>query len=356
MIILAAASVKVCVFGAICEKGERRALFLTVFTAAFAASNALGGMFGLVGYESAGWSYMYGIIGDIPFASVGAPPAYIIIMKICSAFSAEAWLPALVYACIRTAAAVCAAASCTEKPCACGAVLVSCFTPVFFAGAGSFTAALICMCASRYIRERRFVRYCTVMLAAACFDASALLLIPLYLIFLIPVPAAAAGAAAVIAALAALFPDASSAVFGIFGAGTFGSCTVPVAVAAAAVLAAVIALIMYPMYKIRNGDPGRFVPVMCLGAAFSVTAIWDGRFFTPALCLLMVSMTALAPDTLAILKRFAQILFPKKKKAAGMTVHIILALTVIAAGALLTFGNVFGAAEYNVSLGLEAFI
>ncbi len=346
----------VCVFGAICEKGEHRALFLTVFAAAFAASNALGGMYGLVGNESTGWSYMYSIIDEIPFASVGAPPAYIIIMKICSAFSAEAWMPALVYACIRTAAALCAAALCSDKPYVCGAVLVSCFTPVFFAGAGPFTAALICMCASRYFRERRFVRYCTVIAAAACFDASALLLIPLYLIFLIPIPAAAAGAAAVTAALALLFPDACSVVFGIFGAGTAASCTVPVAVAAVAAAAAVIALIMYPMYKIRNGDPGRFVPVMCSGAVFSAAAIWDGRFFTPALCLLMVSMTALAPDTLAILKRFAQIVFPKKKKAAGMTVHVILALTVIAAGALLTFGNAFGAADYNVSLGLEALL
>ena len=125
---------------------------------------------------------MYAAIGAsaeyIPYDDItliGAPPAVTLLIKICAAISPGNDIFPLVMAVIQSLLAAAAVFYRCETPYAAGAVIAACFIPAYFAGPDAFTAALIGVFASKYIEEKRFIRFTAVMLFAACFDAAAVI-------------------------------------------------------------------------------------------------------------------------------------------------------------------------------------
>lgn len=345
MIILITVPLLLRIIGIICEKAEKKALFLAAVAVSVFACIGLGSLGGFIGADAVRYPL------DAGMTSLGTPPAYVPLMKICLAIMPDPVLYMAVIGCINTALAVYAVSVCCTGPYSAAAVLTFCFIPVSFAGSAPFTAALICLAASREFRERRFFRFAALMLAAACFDSSALLLIPLYLVLIIPQPVVSAVMSALIAALAVFFPEYTGYIFDFVGKGAYVTAEVPVLCAVIAVIAAISALLMYPMFKNREGRYETLVPVLSCGAAFTVTAVSDPRFFAPALMLLMMSSVTLAPEAYEIGKKFVGIVFP------GSKTETIFLAACVSAGALicayLVLGDVFGASALDAALITE---
>ncbi|MBR5089526.1 MAG: hypothetical protein IK093_08860, partial [Ruminiclostridium sp.] len=265
-------------------------------------------------------------------------------------FTTEAFLFPLVISLIQTALAVYAVCSVCSEPYSGASVILFCFIPAYFAGSAAFTAALICMTASRYFKERRFFRAAALILAAACFDMSALLIIPIYFIAVIPNIIISVGVSAFIAALAAIFTGAAGTVFDFLGSGKCTSAQFPVPCAVIACAAAGFAFLMYTMFRNRGNDCEKLVPVLCCGAAFSVASIFVPELFALTQMLLMMSVPVLAPDALEIGEKFIGMLFPEKKGAAQTALLIACVLAEAGVCAYLIFGDVFGASVFDSAL------
>ena len=350
MIILIGVPLFIRIFGAICAKADKKILFCAAFGFSVFAIIGLGSLGGLIGADSARYGLLNTMIGAVEFDSLGdidASPAFLLIMKICSVFSAEKFVFPLVIAVIQTFLAVFAIYTRCEEPYSGAGVFLFCFIPAYFAGSTAFTAALIALIASRCVEERRFFRFAALMLAAALFDMSALILIPIYFVFIIRNVFISAGASAMLAALAVVFPDAVTGVFGFLGNGkcTSAGFTVPCAVFACA--AALIGMLMYAMFKNRHNDCEKLVPVLICGAAFSVGSVFEPRLFALTQMLLMMSATVLAPQAFTIGGKFIEILFPKNKSTLRIVFLAVCVLAEAGICAYLVIGNVFGAAVYD---------
>ena len=352
MIILIGVPILIRIFGAACSIKNRKALFLAVFAAAVFTVVGLGTTGGLIGGDAARYSLLNAMIGTVPFGSIGdidASPAYLLIMKICSVFAPDGSVFPFVIALIQTALAVYALITACGKPYSGAGVFLFCFIPAYFAGSTAFTAALIALIASRYIRDRRFFRFAALMLAAACFDMSALLLIPIYFIFLIPNIYISTGVSAMLAALAVIFPDAVTEVFDFLGNGKCTAFAYTAACAVFACIAAVVGMLIYAMFANRKNDCEKLVSVLSCGAAFSVAAVFEPRLFALTQMLLMMSAVALAPETFEIGKRFVEILFRREKKTAVIVFMAVCVLMEAGICAYLVIGNVFGAAVFDTA-------
>lgn len=350
MIILIGVPVFIRIFGAICAKANRKALFCAAFGFSVFAIIGLGSFGGLIGADSARYSLLSTMIGAVQFDALGgidASPAFLFIMKICSVFSTESFVFPLVIAVIQALLAGYAVYTRCDEPYSGAGVLIFCFIPAYFAGSPAFTAALIALIASRCIEERRFFRFAVLMLAAALFDMSALILIPIYFIFLIPNVYISAGASAMLAALAALFPDAVTGVFGFLGSGKCTSAEFPVPCAVIACVAALIGVLMYAMFRNRHNDCEKLVPVLLCGAALSVASVFEPRLFALTQMLLMMSAPVLASEAFTIGVKFVEILFPENKSTSRIVFLAVCVLAEAGICAYLVIGNVFGAAVYD---------
>jgi len=350
MIILIGVPLFIRIFGAVCAKENRKGLFCAAFGFSVFAVIGLGSLGGLIGADSARYNLLNAVIGTVPFDSLGstdASPAFLLLMKICSAFSTETFVFPLTAAIIQTFLAAYAVYTLCDRPYSAAGVFLFCFIPAYFAGSPAFTAALAALIASRYVEERRFFRFAAMMLAAALFDMSALLLIPIYFIFLIPNIYISSAASAVLAALAVLFPDAVTGVYGFLGTGkcTSAAFTVPCAVFACA--AALIGVLMYAMFANLHNDCEKLVSVLSCGAAFSVAAVFEPRLFALTQMLLMMSSVVLAPEAFRIGGKFVEILFPKNKTVVRYVFLAVCVLAEIGICAYLVIGDVFGAAVYD---------
>ncbi|MBP3857560.1 MAG: EpsG family protein [Ruminiclostridium sp.] len=353
MIILVIVPILLCGFGIVCEKTDRRGFFCAAAALCVFAVCGLSTLDGFNGDEGNRYSVLNMFVGDMSFSQLTtaeAPPAYMLIMKICMSYGADFIVFPIVVACIQSVIAAFAVYSCCETPYAGAAVLAACFLPVFFAGSSLFTAALICLAGSGFVRERRFFRLAAVILAAACFDTSALLLIPLYLIIAIPVPLVSALWSAVAAVLAVLFPDAVTAVTEALGSGLHTSADIPAGCAVIAVIAALLGLLIYPMYKNRGGSYEKLVNVLTCGACMTAAAAFDGRLSGVALMLMMMSAVPLAPEAYAIGSRFTGIVFPSEKGLSGKVFLAVCTVLITGVCAYFVYGCGFGTEAYETSI------
>ena len=353
MIILTAIPAFLLAFGIICAKNDRRLLFCAAAAVCVFAVCGLTSLAGFVGADADKLPLISSLAGQVSFEDLGimnAPPGYLIIIRICAALGAESFTAPFILSCIQTLLAAHALYTRCSSPYSGAAILTFCFLPVYFAGSSVFTAALICLNASVYVRERRFFRYAALILTAACFDMSALLLLPLYFVTLIPNIWISAAVSAAIAALGAVFTKAADAVYGFFGEGLYTSAQSTVACAVIAIIASVLCILMFGMFKNRNGHYENLVPVLASGAAFSLASVFDGRFFAVSLMLLMQSAVVLAPEAEEIAGRFLEIVFPKYKMTSRILFNFVCLAAVVGICVYLVYGDVFGSGSYEAAL------
>ncbi len=337
--------------GYFCEKKEQKALFSLI----------CGGIVYFVSAAGAVNGQMHDVLvmtaGRLPVASLGiidAPPAYLLILRICLGAGIGAGGFATVQALLHS---FLTAAYIYEKPgvpYAGAAVLTALFLPLVCFDANIFTAVLICLFSARYAEERRFFRFAAVIFIAACFDASVLLLIPVWLISLIPKNYITLPLAAGIAAAAVYFPGAAEAVTGFLGNGSCARMRTPLPLAVCTCAAALVLMLTAAMYRKRSEMTARLIPVFITGSALSAAAVFVPELSVPAQAALALSAAALAPDALAIFRRFMVIMFPKRKKAADFTALAIFAALTAGLCAYIVFSDCFGSSGFGISLFGEA--
>lgn len=307
-------------FGSFCGHRNRKALFCVIFGVIM----CVGGTVGAVMNEKATLDVLYTYIHYVSYDSIGsmgAPPAYMLILKICSEFTDNMNIFLAVNACIQAILAGVFVYTRCSVPYAGAVVFSAGFMLTAFVGSSFFTAALICALATKYIKERRFFRFAAMILAASCFDISAVLLIPLWFVTLIPNVYVTAVISAVLAALAAIYGDVTASVFGFFGYNLTTGTEVSVPCAVFACIAAIICLLMHRMIANRDEKLTYLIPFAALGASLSVAGIWNGMLFPVSVFLLAGALTVLAPEIYDLFHKFFGILFPDKPYTVGIAVN-----------------------------------
>lgn len=334
-IILIAVPAVLAALGALCAAKEQKALFSLLSGAAVFLEAGLCRILdtGGTGYEMQQLELLGmltdGMSTDVLFG-INAPPAYLLILKICMESGAGTSGFVLVQAILQAFLAAAYIYNRPGKPYAGAVIFAACFLPCSFVGGNTFTAMLICLFSAKYIEERRFFRAAAILLAAACFDISAVLLIPLWLITLIPNNWAALLISGALAASAALLPEVTGAVYEFLGEGMYTACHNDSVMAVFAGIAALILIMMTAMFRHSNERTARLIPAAVCGAALSAAAVFVPELFMVSETMLSVSLTALAPDANAIIGRFAEIMLPDAGKKASIAASI--ALTLILTG------------------------
>ncbi len=319
--------------GALCSRRDLKTLYGIIF---FAAVFCITGCGLFRGY------------GLIPVRD--SSPAYIFIKYVCSAFTDAPAAAAAVMAALQSALAVAAVYTVCGSPYEGAVIVTGCFVLSTFVSPTLFAAGMICTAAAKFIRERRTVRFIALILAAACFDSSAVLLIPLYFIGLIPNIYICAGVSAAAAVLGALFPDTVGGILTFIGGETSTGFAVPVACAVIVGVFALLCAVIRPMLVNRSADLGRLANTAVTGAALTAAASAAPVLSAAALFTVMQSVTALAPEIYAIGGRFVEILFKDSKKAAKITFAVLCAAAVTGVCAYLVLANVYGSVSFEAAL------
>ena len=339
--------------GVFCSvRGYRLAFSIFTGAAVFAVCGicALGGP---IGAEEQRLSYTGAVAEIVSYDDItvmNAPPALVLIMKICAVFSREPVVFPLVTAVLQSVLAAAAVYCRCASPYAAGVVLTACFIPAYFAGSGAFTAALIAVFASKYIEERRFFRFSAVMLLAACFDAAAVIPVFLYILLFSKNVYMSALRSFVCAAAAVMFPGIIDGIYGLFGAGQYAQYPLSVPSAVFAVLGAAALAAMKPLLIARSEKSELLISEIVCGGCFALAGVFDGRLSALALIMLMQSVIPVVPDAFDIGQKFTSLMFREKKKTAARTFGIV--CCVIAAGicAYSVFAGGFGAERYDEAL------
>ena len=323
--------------GALCSRRDLKALFCIFF-----------------------FSAVFCITGCGLFRGYGLPPvrdtspAYMLIMYICSALTDDPSVFTAVTAGLQSAVAAAAVFTVCTSPYEGAVMITGCFVLTTFLSPTLFTAGMICTAAAKYIREGRTVRFTALILAAACFDSSALLLIPLYFIAMIPNIYICAGISAAAAVLAALFPGAVGGILDFIGGGTSTGFAVPIPCAVIVGVFALLCVLMRAMLINRSADLGRLANTAVTGAALTAGAAAAPVLSAAALFTVMQAVTALAPEMYAIGGKFVEIVFKDSKKAARITFGTVCAAAVIGVCAYLVLSDAAGSGFFAAAVTGEA--
>lgn len=339
--------------GALCSARDYRLVFSIITGAAVFAVCGICAFGGSLGAEEQAYAAITASAGYIPFDDltlIGAPPAVTLIIKICAAFSQEPYFFPLVMAVIQSLLAAAAVFYRCETPYAAGAVIAACFIPAYFAGSGTFTAALIGVFASKYIEEKRFFRFAAVMMFAACFDTAAIIPVFFCILLFSENVYISALRSFVFAACAILFTGITDSVCNMLGDGRYAVCGISPVCAAAAVLAGGIAAAMKPMLVNRSKRNDVLISETVCGALFAVAAVFDGRLFGLAAIMLMQSVIPVVPDAFAVGQKFTVLMFPEKKKTASRNFVMICAAVLAVICVCFVFFGGFGAERYDTAL------
>lgn len=343
-LILAAVPLVIAAIGAFCAMKEQKLLFCLICGAAVyfvAVTGAADGQrLGLLALMT----------GELPISSLAdieTPPAYMLMLRICL----EAGIGVEGFTALQAALQAFLAAAWLYNrdgfPYAGAAVFTACFLPLVCVDPNILTAVLVCLFGAEFIEERRFFRFAAVIFAAACFDISVLLLIPVWFIALIPKNYIVLPLAGGIAAAAVLLPDVTDKVFEFLGKGRYNYTQTPLPLAICAAAAALLLMLTAAMFRRRSEKTARVIPVFITGAALSFASVYDARLFVPAQAALALSATALLPDAFAICRRFTVLMFPRGKKAADITAITVCAVLGTALCAYIVFGDCFGTSYFG---------
>lgn len=339
--------------GAFCStRGYRLAFSIITGAAVFAVCGicALGSPIGAEEQRLAVIGAAADIVSYDDITMLNAPPAFVLMMKICSVFTHEPVVFPLVTAVIQSVLAAAAVFYRCSTPYAAGVVLTACFIPAFFAGSGAFTAALIAVFASKYIEERRFFRFFAVMLLAACFDAAAVIPVFFYILLFSEDALSTALKAFVTAGAVVVFPGIADGIFERFGGGRYSECRLSAVIAVLAFLTAAASAAMKPMLVARSKRNELLVSETVCAAFFAAASVFDGRLFGLALIMMMQSVIPVIPDAFDIGQRFTSLVFPAKKKTAARIFRIVCGVLTATVCAYLVLGGDLGAGRYDEAL------
>lgn len=353
-LILAAIPVLLALLGKFCAAKEQKAVFCLIFGAAVFFTAGIGGVTGAEasGYDGQRLVTLAALTENMAVSTVmglSFPPAYTLILKICLTAGIGIRGFMLVIAALQGFLAAAFIYNRPGSPYAGAVVFAGCFLPAVYVGSNVLTAALICLFGAKYIEERRFFRFAAVMLAAACFDISAVLLIPVWFITVVPNNWAAMLISALLAA-SALLPGVTGAVYGFLGEGLYVPHETPIPAAVTAVAAALLFTLMTAMFRNRSEQTARLVPAFSCGAVFAAAGIFEPRLFGLSLMTLAMSAAVIAPDAHYIIRKFTLIVFPDNKKAAGAAVDAVCCLAVTALCVYFVLSDCFGSSYFGTML------
>ena len=332
--------------GFICRGGRRKALYCGVFGLLIFLGAVLlkGGAF----YEKT--NALFGILPKISFSSMARlaePPAYAVTAKAVSALSGGADIFFLITSAIGSAAAAYLVYSRCSVVYAGGLAFV--LTGFFLCREWNgciFWAALICGFAMRYACEKRFFRFAAYIVFAACFDMSALLLLPVYFMLIPENPVFTAAFAAVTASSALLFPEYRDRLFtSLYGRFSPVSQEIPALIAVGAVTLLALCLMAYKLMKQRGEYPMLCLRLLFFGAAFSLLSLFDSRFFPAALMTLLPASVTLTSELFGVASSLMELTFKERRKGAfAVTAAVFLVIYGIYYMFLISSG-VFGPLE-----------
>ena len=314
--------------GFICRGARRKALYCAVFGLLLFLGAVLlrGGDF----YEKT--NALFGILPKLSFNSVARlaePPAYAVTAKVISALSGDFDIFFLITSAIGSAAAAYLVYSRCSVVYAGGLAFV--LTGFFLCGEWNgciFGAALICGFAMRYACEKRFFRFAAYIVFAACFDMSALLLLPVYFLLIPENPVFTAVFAAVTASSALIFPEFRDRLFtSLYGRYSPLSQEISPVIAVGAITLLALCLIAYKLLKQRGEYPMLCLRLLFFGAAFSLLSIFDSRFFPAALMTFMPAAVTLTSELFGVASSLMELTFKERRRLAfGATAAIFLVI------------------------------
>ncbi|MBQ9382961.1 MAG: EpsG family protein [Ruminiclostridium sp.] len=346
--------------GHFCSRKEMKAVFCLIFAGAVFCITGCGlfGGYGFAGSEAVTANRLGSIITGLRYNTLSAvsdaSPAYLLIMKVCGDITDDPLVFAAVIAALQSILAAAAVGTVCCSPYEGAVMLSGCFLLTTFVHSSTLTAGLICLFASKYIKERRMIRFIVLITAAACFDISALLLIPLYFITMIPNVYICTGVSAAAAVLAALFPDTITAALDTLGGRTYTGYETPVVCAVAICAFALLCIVIRPMLINRSPELGWQVNTAVLGAALTTAAAAAPVLSAPALFVTMQSAVPLAPEVYDTGSRFVGIVFKDSRKTAQLIFGIVCTAIITAICAYLVLENVYGSDAFAAALTGEA--
>ena len=314
IVILSAAPIAVCAAAYFARRFDAGKLFC-VFCALF--------FFALFGFGSGGEEYSrISLMYDTPavqaefIEGIQAPVGSALLMKLFSLFINDPRGYVLVVSLLESAAAALFMYFECSEPYSAGVVFTFCFAGRALTDSTFFIAALICAHSFVYIRERRFIRFSAVILLAACFEPCALILLPLYWLFLIPAFPATAALSGLLFFIPVFFPELCAGILEFTDPFNRYNETRHIACGIILAAAALIFIAASAMFTKRDEYYGRLTPVFFAGALCTLASAFEPGLVPLSFMLAMPSAVILAPEARAIGRTFFDILFPRHKETA----------------------------------------
>ena len=104
------------------------------------------------------------------------------------------------------------------------------------------------------------------------------------------------------------------------------------------------------MFRFRNERTARLISVFITGAALAAAGVFVPKLSVAALAALALSGVAIAPDALAIVRRFAGLMFPQHQKSAERGCATVCALLITGLCAYIVLSDQFGTSCFHNNL------
>ena len=280
----------------------------------------------------------------------GLPYAYLYIAKLFTMIIPDYRVFAVVMSLISTAGLMlyirkycyyCSASAVTAV--ASGFWFMSLYAPAAFLG------LVISAFAFRYAFEKRFVRFAAILLLASCFMPEAIILLPLFIIFIVPptvwhLPVAAGGAFLLLAT------DITKG-FSFFGENTKES---PDFVMPLVMTVFAVACVFAIKIIARRGSYNlNMITLLLASSVLSVGSLNDSRLINFALICFFPAALTLVPEIISVVKALISLVFKEKKRPLLICSAIVLFAAAAFIYAHILNGNIFTIPTYESWLGME---
>lgn len=219
----------------------------------------------------------------------------------------------------------------------------------------AFTASIIIAYAFISAEEQRFFRFASLIVFAALFDITAIILLPFFFLLQIRgtigiIITLLGSVAAVAAALA--YPEFTEKLFAFLP--TYSSPVTELNASALLIcitaLFLIIAILVRKMLKKHDNLSGVYIMALIFGTAFLFLSYFDGRFSAPSLFFLMPSVTVLSGEIFYIGKQLLTLTFGGKNRTALVIGGMVSIIIVFSVYGYFLISDFYGINPYNISL------
>lgn len=213
-----------------------------------------------------------------------------------------------------------------------------------------FIAALLICGGIRYAYEKRFFRFSAFVLLAACFSPSAILLIPMFLLFYGNNLIIKWCLGTVLALVLTALPYKDELFGFIYGENAVNDIKLPIYGAIIIIIFALLCSVMRKMIKLRSETAYHAVGFMIFASLMSVPAVFCGGFVPIFICMCIPPLLTLTSEVLPIIGTILEKTFPERKKSAFITGIIISSVAALALFTAALFSGTFTLPVLNLSL------